>query len=107
MYPGTIHYSTSERPPCLGEKGEFGVDGRMLRIDIGKAGFTCPRVRLVWHRTYQPSPDDPLDFEATIEASLLELKSRFKVRKVLFDPYHSSEASAAQRCRPIEGLAIG
>lgn len=44
-------------------------------------------VRLVFHRTFQPSPDDPLDFEATIEATLLDLGKRFQVRKVLFDPY--------------------
>jgi phage terminase large subunit-like protein len=36
-----------------------------------------------------------LEFEATIEASLLELKSRFKVRKVLFDPYQMH--ASAQR----------
>src|SRR5258707_12437805 len=27
--------------------------------------------RLIWHRIFQPSPDEPLDFEATIEATLL------------------------------------
>jgi phage terminase large subunit-like protein len=45
------------------------------------------RARLVWHRTFQPSPDDPLDFEMTIEKSLLELHNRFDVREVRYDPY--------------------
>ena len=45
------------------------------------------RVRLVWHRIYQPTPDDPLDFEQTVEATLLDLHKRFHLRKVLFDPY--------------------
>jgi terminase large subunit-like protein len=53
------------------------------------------RVRLVWHRVFQPSPDDPLDFEATIEATVLDLAKRFKVCRVLFDPYQMQ--STAQR----------
>ncbi len=50
-------------------------------------------VRLVYHRIFQPSPDDPLDFERTIEATLLDLKKRFLVRKVLFDPYQMAATS--------------
>jgi hypothetical protein len=45
------------------------------------------RARLVWHRVFQPSPEDPLDFEMTIEKSLLELRSRFDVQAIRFDPY--------------------
>jgi hypothetical protein len=51
--------------------------------------------RLVFHRIFQPSPDDPLDFEATIEATVLDLRKRFRVRKVLFDPYQM--VASAQR----------
>jgi Phage Terminase len=62
------------------------------------------KVRLVQHRVFQPSADDPLDFEDTIEATLLELRARFHVRKVLFDPYQMQ--AVAQRLRrlgvPIE-----
>jgi phage terminase large subunit-like protein len=53
------------------------------------------RVRHVWHRVFQPSPDRPLDFESTIEATLLELRGRFAVRAVLYDPYQM--AATAQR----------
>ncbi|MGA2313401.1 MAG: terminase TerL endonuclease subunit [Xanthobacteraceae bacterium] len=53
------------------------------------------RVRLVWHRIFQPSKDDPLDFEATIESTVLELKKRFNVQKVLYDPWQMQ--STAQR----------
>jgi phage terminase large subunit-like protein len=53
------------------------------------------RARLVWHRIFQPSPDRPLDFEATIEATLLELRSRFELREVRFDPYQMQ--ATAQR----------
>jgi phage terminase large subunit-like protein len=53
------------------------------------------RVRLVSHRVFQPSPDDPLDFEATIEETVLALASRFNLRKAIFDPYQMQ--SSAQR----------
>ena len=53
---------------------------------VGQAGF---------HRIYQPSPDEPLDFEATIERTLLELKQRFQLGTVLTDPYQM--ASTMQR----------
>ena len=51
--------------------------------------------RLVWHRVFQPSPDDPLDFEATIEATLLWLRDNFRVVKMVFDPWQMQ--STAQR----------
>lgn len=55
------------------------------------------RARLIWHRIFQPSPDEPLDFEATIEATVLELSKRFAVRKAIFDPWQMQ--STAQRLR--------
>jgi hypothetical protein len=45
------------------------------------------KARLVWHRIFQPSPSDPLDFEATIEKTLLDIRRRFNIREVKFDPY--------------------
>ncbi len=53
------------------------------------------RVRLVTHRIFQPSPDEPLDFEATIEATLIELCTRFSVQAVRYDPWQM--AAVAQR----------
>ena len=53
------------------------------------------KVRLLAHRVFQPSPDDPLDFEDTIETTLHDLANRFDVRKVLFDPWQMQ--SVAQR----------
>jgi phage terminase large subunit-like protein len=44
-------------------------------------------VRLLKHVVYQPSPEQPLDFELTIEAYLLDLQRKFAVRKVRYDPY--------------------
>ena len=45
------------------------------------------KVRFVAHRIFQPTIDDPLDFEATVEATLQDLMGRFDVREVRFDPY--------------------
>jgi len=53
------------------------------------------RIRLVTHRIFQPSADNPIDFEAMVEATLLDWHRRFDVRQVLFDPYQM--ISSAQR----------
>jgi Phage Terminase len=53
------------------------------------------RVSLVTHRIFQPSPDEPLDFEATIEATLIELCARFSVQAIRYDPWQM--AAVAQR----------
>ena len=44
-------------------------------------------VRLVYHRIFTPTPDQPLDFEKTIEATLIELSRKYHVRKIVFDPW--------------------
>ena len=44
-------------------------------------------MRLIWHRIFQPQPDDPLDFEATVERTLLEMRGRYEVRELRYDPY--------------------
>lgn len=53
------------------------------------------QVRLVTHRLFQPSPEEPLDFEATIERTVLDLRKRFLLCKVLFDPFQMQ--ATAQR----------
>jgi hypothetical protein len=52
-------------------------------------------VRLLNHKVFQPSPDNPLDFELTIESYLLDLKKRFQLRLVRYDPYQM--VATAQR----------
>lgn len=52
-------------------------------------------VRLVTHTTFQPSPDDPLDFEATIERTLLNWNDQYDLQEVRFDPWQL--ISVAQR----------
>jgi phage terminase large subunit-like protein len=61
-------------------------------------------VRLVYHRIFQPSPQEPLNFEATIEATLIDLHKRFQVRKILCDPYQmvASMQRLARAGLPVE-----
>jgi Phage Terminase len=83
-----------ELRPGLGDRRLplwVGVDASVKRDSTGIAAVTFDvdkqRVRLICHRIFQPSPDDPLDFEATIEAYLRDLAGRFSLREVRFDPY--------------------
>jgi hypothetical protein len=66
-----------------------GVDASVKRDStaIVCCAFIEGKVRLIWHRIFQPSPFDPLNFEATIEKTLLDLRGRFYLREVRYDPY--------------------
>jgi phage terminase large subunit-like protein len=74
-----------------------GIDASVKRDSTAIVATHWDRQRqkvvLVWHRIYQPTPDDPLDFEAAIEATVLDLHSRFLVQQVLFDPYQMAAVS--------------
>lgn len=68
-----------------------GVDASVKRDSTAIVACTfdqaAKKVRLVWHRTFQPSPEDPLDFEFTIEKTLKDMRRRFNVKEIRFDPY--------------------
>ncbi|MEE9249738.1 MAG: terminase large subunit [Alphaproteobacteria bacterium] len=74
-----------------------GVDASTKRDSTAIAACTwdqdARKARLVWHRIFQPSPKDPLDFEQTVEETLLNLKDRFRLREVRFDPYQMAAVS--------------
>src|SRR5262249_26841142 len=76
-----------------------GVDASVKHDSTAIVATTWDRkaqqVRLVFHRVFQPSADRPLDFEQTIEATILDLRKRFSLVQVLYDPYQM--ASSAQR----------
>jgi hypothetical protein len=76
-----------------------GVDASVKRDSTAIVACAYDRatrkVRLVYHRIFQPSPEHPLQFEATIEATLLALAQRFHLREVRYDPYQM--AATAQR----------
>lgn len=93
--------------PSLGEMRIpvwVGVDASFKRDStaVVACGYDkhAAKTRLLWHRVFQPSPNAPLDFEATIERSLLELRDRFDVKSVWYDPYQMvavAQRLAAQR----------
>ena len=76
-----------------------GVDASIKRDSTAIVAVTwdqkAQKVRLATHRVFQPSEDEPLDFEATVESTLLDLHKRFWLRKVLFDPWQMQ--ATAQR----------
>ena len=84
-----------------------GVDASIKHDSTAIVAVTWDKknqlARLVYHRVFQPSPEQPLDFEATIEAVLLELKRRFRLRVTLFDPWQM-QATAQRMARA--GLKI-
>lgn len=55
------------------------------------------KVRLIWHRIFVPSKTDHIDFESTIEATILDLRDRFQLRAVRYDPWQMQ--ASAQRLR--------
>jgi hypothetical protein len=52
-------------------------------------------VRLIAHYIFQPTLEEPLNFEQTIERTLLDLNQRFQLRKVVFDPYQMQATADA------------
>lgn len=88
--------------PCIQDQSMpvyIGIDASTKRDSTAIAVCTSDRqsgrVRLVNHQIFQPTPDDPLNFELTIERFLLACKSRYAVKKVFYDP--SQMASTSQR----------
>jgi hypothetical protein len=88
--------------PIVAAKGMpvwVGVDASLKHdataIAVCSWDTAMQKVRLVDLRIFQPSPDSPLDFEGAIEKTLLELRERFTVRSVRYDPYQL--AYCAQR----------
>lgn len=76
-----------------------GVDASVKRDSTAIVACTwdaaAKKARLIWHRIFQPTAAEPLDFEATVEATLLELRRRFRLREVRYDPYQMQ--AVAQR----------
>ena len=62
------------------------------------------RVVLARHRTFQPTPEDPLDLEETVERFLLELHQGYTLRSVYYDPYqfHRSATTLTKQGLPME-----
>jgi phage terminase large subunit-like protein len=101
---------------CVDPEARPVIADPMLRVFVGvdasvkhdaTAIVTCTydrdtkAVRLVAHKTFQPNPDDPLDFEATIEATILDLAKRFRLRECRYDPFQMAASAARLTARGI------
>ena len=78
------------------------VDAAYLRDSCAIVAVTIDgdKIRLVFHKVFQPSPDDPLDFESTVVATLLDLNKRYNIRLCVVDP--DQMVSIMQRLREIK-----
>ncbi len=54
---------------------------------------TAKKVRLVRHRVFTPSKANPIDFENQIEAEIMDLRAKFRLQKVSFDPFQMISVS--------------
>lgn len=80
--------------PILPDKSvvlDVGVDAAIKHDQASVVAVTYDaeerRVVLARHRTFQPTPEDPLDLEETLEAFLQELARGYTLRSVYYDPY--------------------
>ncbi len=53
------------------------------------------RVRLVAHAVFRPTPEEPIDFEDQIEATVSDFAKRFRVEQAWYDPFQM--VASAQR----------
>jgi hypothetical protein len=69
----------------------IGVDASVKRDSTAVVAVSwdgdAQKVRLIQHRIFQPSPQDPLDFEGTIEATLRDMNARYSPIEVRYDPW--------------------
>lgn len=65
---------------------------------------TTKKVLLAVNRWWQPTAAQPLNLEETVEAYLLELADRYRLRQVRYDPYqfHRSATTLAAQGLPME-----
>jgi phage terminase large subunit-like protein len=83
-----------------------GVDASTKRDSSAVVAVRWDGDRLVLarHRIWLPSPDHPLDLEATLEQELRDLHARYQVRTILCDPFqlHRSITTLKAAGLPIE-----
>jgi phage terminase large subunit-like protein len=77
-----------------------GLDASSTGDHTAISAFTwdrsCNKARHVWHRIWKPSREHPVPY-ADVEATILELRERFMLRQVIFDPYNLTDM--AQRLK--------
>ena len=68
----------------------IGFDGSFKHDQTAIVAVTfdtaSKRVRLVNHKAFQPTPEQPIDFEAQVEKTLRDWCRSYRVRQILYDP---------------------
>lgn len=99
---------SSHRPPLPDKSIHLyvGVDASVKKdrsavVSVYRDG---DKVKLGPKRFWQPSPDDPMDLEETMEAYLLELYRGYSLLSVKYDPFqfHRSATTLAKKGLPME-----
>ena len=78
-----------EVAPCSGRLVIYvAVDAGWKRDNAAVVAVTVDGdcIRFVYAKIFKPSPDDPLNFENTIERTLLELNQQYTIRLCWVDP---------------------
>ena len=94
---------TLERIPIY-----VGVDASTKRDSTALVAVSFDKktqmVRLVQHRVFTPAPGDPINFEQTVEATIIDWRKRFVLRAIWYDPYQmqASAQRLAKAGMPIE-----
>src|SRR5262249_13018371 len=84
-------------------------------VDVGIKHDAAAVVAVFWqedrlvlanHRIWRPTPSEPLNLEATVEAYLRELHDRYSLRQISVDPYqlHHSITTLKAAGLPIEEM---
>src|SRR5262245_25726730 len=83
----------------------------MLRLSAtvrpwSRVRTTSRRSACVWSRTgfSRRRPDDPINFEQTVEQTILSWRDKFLLRKVYFDPFQL--VSVMQRLQRAGGVKV-
>ena len=88
-------------PPAPSKRIEVfaGVDASVKHDSAAVVAVTVEgnQVRLVRHRIWQPTAEQPLDLEDTIEAYLLQLRDEFRVGYALADPFQMQRSLVTLR----------
>jgi phage terminase large subunit-like protein len=113
----TIFITPELWDPCVQQDHRAPLASRHISLYVGvDAGIkhdTAAVVAVYWdddtlclarHRIWKPSPQAPLDLEATIEAYLKELDQTFRLGAIYCDPYqlHRSISTLHKTGLPIE-----
>jgi hypothetical protein len=87
------------RTPLVNDRSKplfIGVDAAQKHDNAAVVGvyWHGDKLVLATHRLWKPSPTDPLDLEATIEAYLRDLHARYDICEIVCDPWQMARSIA-------------